>query len=417
MTASSGTPGARRAAVTFIFITVLLDMLALGMIIPVLPPLIKTFRGGDTALAATTLAWFGTTWAAIQFVASPILGSLSDRFGRRPVILLSNAGLGLDYVVMALAPSLPWLFVGRVLSGVTSASVPTAFAYIADVTPAESRAKSYGLIGAAFGVGFIVGPAIGGLLSLAGPRMPFWCAAAFSLANAMYGFFVLPESLSPDRRAQFSWRRANPLGSLRLLRGHHELFGLATVHFLYNLAHQSLQSVFVLYTGYRYGWDSMRVGWALAVVGVSFVIVQVRMVGPVVASLGERRALVTGLFAGAIGFSIYGVAPSGWIFILGIPIMSIWGLYGPSAQGLMTRRVMPNEQGALQGALTSIAGLTGIVGPAIFSETFAVSISSAREWHVPGAPYLLAALILLVAIAVAWRATSARSPAATPIAV
>jgi DHA1 family tetracycline resistance protein-like MFS transporter len=256
----------RRAAVVFILITVLLDMLALGMIIPVLPKLIETFRGGDTARAATTIAVFGTAWAAIQFFASPVLGSLSDHFGRRPIVLLSNFGLGFDYVLMALAPTLGWLFVGRMISGVTAASVPAAFAYIADVTPAEGRAKSFGLMGAAFGVGFIIGPVLGGVLSRGGPRLPFWVAAGLSLANAMYGLFVLPESLPPERRMAFSWRRANPWGALKLLRTHHQLLGFASVHFLYYLAHQSLQNVFVLYAGYRYGWDSLAVGLALGAV-------------------------------------------------------------------------------------------------------------------------------------------------------
>src|SRR5579871_4174042 len=285
--ADSGTPadgraaGPRTAAVTFIFVTVMLDMLALGMIIPVLPVLIEQFRGGDTALAARTVGVFGTAWAALQFVASPVLGSLSDRFGRRPVVLTSNFGLGADYLFMALAPSLGWLFIGRVLSAITSASIPTAFAYIADVTPPDRRARSYGLLGAAFGIGFVVGPALGGVLGVLGPRAPFWVAAGFSLANAIYGLFVLPESLAREHRAVFSWKRANPLGSLSLLRSHRQLMGFAVLHFLYNLAHQALQSVFVLYAGYRYGWNSAQVGWSLAGVGVCFALVQGGLVGRV----------------------------------------------------------------------------------------------------------------------------------------
>src|SRR6476646_11558399 len=227
----SETAGPRKAAVAFIFVTVLLDILALGMIIPILPKLIETFRGGDHVLAAKTIAVFGTTWALMQFVASPIIGSLSDHFGRRPVVLISNFGLGLDYLLMAWAPSLSWLFVGRLISGVTAASIPAALAYIADVTTPEKRAKAFGLIGAAFGVGFIVGPVLGGVLTKWGPRLPFWVAAMLSLANAMYGLFVLPESLPPDRRTKFSWRRANPWGALTLLRRRHQLVGFASVHF------------------------------------------------------------------------------------------------------------------------------------------------------------------------------------------
>jgi DHA1 family tetracycline resistance protein-like MFS transporter len=401
----------RRAAVAFIFITILLDILALGMIIPILPKLIETFRGGDTALAARTMALFGTTWALMQFFASPVIGSLSDHFGRRPVILLSNFGLGMDYLLMAWAPNLHWLFLGRVISGVTAASIPAAFAYIADVTSPEKRAKSFGLLGAAFGIGFIVGPVLGGLLSRFGPRLPFWIAAILSLTNAMYGLFVLPESLSKERRAAFSWKRANPWGALKLLRRHAELVGLATVHFLYNLAHQSLQSVFVLYTGYRYGWDSFAVGLALGVVGVSFAIIQAGLVGPVVSKFGERRAVIGGLLFGAAGFAIYGLAPTGVWFAIGIPIMSLWGFYGPAAQGLMTQRVGPSEQGQLQGALSSVVTITGILGPTIFSLTFSRFISTWRSWQLPGAPYLLAAMLLLAAASVAWKFARPLTPA------
>jgi len=243
----------RRAAVAFILVTIALDMLALGMIIPVLPKLVERFMGGDTARAAEIFGAFTTVWALMQFLFSPLLGALSDRYGRRPVILLSNLGLGLDYIVMALAPTLMWLFVGRVISGITAASISTAQAYIADVTPPDRRAASYGLLGGAFGLGFILGPALGGLLGAIEPRLPFWAAAAFSLANAAYGLFVLPESLALDHRSGFSWRRANPVGSLLLLRSHPELSGLASANFFANLAHVVLPTVFVLYAGYRYG--------------------------------------------------------------------------------------------------------------------------------------------------------------------
>jgi len=398
-------PAPRRAAVAFILITVLLDMLALGMIIPVLPNLIEAFRGGDTARAATTLALFGTVWAAVQFFAAPVLGSLSDRFGRRPVVLMSNFGLGFDYVLMALAPTLGWLFVGRLISGVTAASIPAAFAYIADVTPADKRARSFGLMGAAFGIGFIVGPVLGGVLSRGGPRLPFWVAAALSLTNAMYGLFVLPESLPRERRMPFSWARANPWGALKLLRTHRQLLGFASVHFLYYMAHQSLQNVFVLYTGYRYGWDSFTVGLALGAVGVATSIVQGGLVGPIVGRLGERRTLLMSLCFGVGAFVIYGLAPTGVRFALGILVMAFWGLYGPSAQGLMTRRVGPNEQGQLQGALTSVVTITGILGPALFSLTFATFIGSKRDWHLPGAPFLVAAALLAIAFGIVWRIT------------
>jgi DHA1 family tetracycline resistance protein-like MFS transporter len=403
----------RRAAIAFIFITVMLDMLALGMIIPVLPLLIEDFRGGDTAAAARTVGVFAMSWATIQLFAAPLLGSLSDRFGRRPIVLLSNLGLGLDYVLMALAPTLGWLFAGRLLSGFTSASVPTAYAYIADVTPPDKRARGYGLLGAAFGIGFVLGPALGGYLATYGPRTPFWVAAGLSLANAAYGFFVLPESLAADHRSAFSWKRANPLGAVDLLRKQAGLTGFAVMHFLYCLAHQSLQSMFVLNVAYRYNWTSSMVGGALAMVGICFAIVQAGLVAPVVKRFGERRALMAGLAFGAVGFMVYGLAPTGSWFLVGIPIMSLWGLYGPAAQGIATRRVGRAHQGALQGALASIQMTTGIVGPMLFAEVFARSIDQTRGWNSPGVPYVLSAVMLVVALALAIKVAHTPNPAAS----
>jgi DHA1 family tetracycline resistance protein-like MFS transporter len=402
----------RRAAVAFIFVTVMLDMLALGMIIPVLPLLIETFRGGDTASAARMVGIFGASWAAVQLFAAPLLGSLSDRYGRRPVVLLSNFGLGLDYVLMALAPSIGWLFVGRLISGVTSASVPTAYAYIADVTPPERRARSYGLLGAAFGIGFVLGPAVGGLLGAWGPRAPFWVAAALSLANATYGYFILPESLSPDHRSPFQWKRANPLGALRLLRSEPTLKGLAVVHGLYHLAHHSLTAVFVLNVSYRFGWTSSTVGLTLAVMGICSAVVQAGLVGRIVARIGERRTLITGLTFGTVAFTAYGLAPTGTLFLLAVPIMALWGMYGPSSQGLITRLVGPDRQGALQGAFGSVQMSTGMVGPVVFSEVFARAIAPGAAWHLPGAPFLVSTVLLAVAIAVAIKATRPALPAA-----
>jgi DHA1 family tetracycline resistance protein-like MFS transporter len=390
-----------RAAVVFIFITVMLDMLALGMIIPVLPLLIEMFQGGDTASAARMVGLFAASWAAVQLFAAPLLGSLSDRFGRRPVVLLSNLGLGLDYVLMALAPSLGWLFLGRIISGVTSASVPTAYAYIADITAPDRRAKAFGLLGAAFGVGFVLGPALGGMLGSWGPRAPFWVAAVLSLANATYGYFILPESLPPEHRSPFSWARANPLGALRLIRSHTTLTGLATVHALYHLAHQSLGTVFVLNVSYRFGWSSAVVGLTLAATGVCAALVQGGLVGRIVARIGERRTLITGLTAGTLGFAVYGLAPTGALFLMAIPLMALWGMYGPASQGLITRLVERDRQGALQGAFGSVQMSMGIFGPAIFSEVFARAIAPGLTSQLPGAPFLLASLLLLVAIGVA----------------
>jgi len=373
-------------------------MLAVGMIIPVLPKLVATFLGGDTAKAARIYGIFATVWALMQFVFSPLLGNLSDRFGRRPIVLLSNFGLGLDYILMARAPTLSWLFVGRVISGITAASVPAANAYIADVTPEEKRAKAFGMLGAAFGLGFIVGPAVGGLLGNISPRLPFWVAAALSLVNAMYGLFVLPESLTVDKRAPFSWKRANPVGSLKLLRSHHELFGLAGVTFLCTLAHDSLPSTFVYYADYRYHWTPLTIGFVLATVGICFGLVQGALVCRIVGSLGERLALIVGLLFGTIGFAIYGLAAYGWIFWLGIPVMSLWGLSGAAAQGMMSRRVSPSEQGQLQGAISSLRGISGMLGPGLFTLTFATFIGPLRHWNLPGSSFLLSSILLLAAL-------------------
>lgn len=400
----------RRAAVIFIFITILLDMLALGMVIPVLPALIREFSGGDTVIAAQTLGWFNTLWALMQFFASPMAGALSDRFGRRPIVLLSNFGLGADYIFMALSPTLGWLLVGRVISGITSATVPTGYAYIADVTPPEKRAKAFGLMGAAFGIGFVVGPAIGGILGHYGPRLPFWVAGGFSLANFLYGLIVLPESLPPERRGAFSLKRANPVGSVALLRSDARLLWFGATHFLYYLAHASLPSVFVLYAGYRYGWDTQQVGYVLAAVGVTFAIVQGGLVGPIVGAIGERRALILGLLSGAAGFTAYGLAPTGGWFLVGIPIMGLWGLYGPSSQSLMTKRIGPTQQGQLQGALGSIVGVANIIAPTIFSVVFAAALSTFRNWRLPGAPFLLSAVLLLLAVGLGLKATAVESP-------
>jgi len=373
-------------------------MLAVGMIVPVLPKLVENFLSGDTAKAARIYGLFGTVWALMQFVFAPVQGAMSDRFGRRPIVLLSNFGLGLDYILMALAPTLSWLFAGRVISGITAASIPAASAYIADVTPEQKRAKAFGMLGAAFGIGFIVGPAVGGILGHINPRLPFWVAAALSLLNAMYGLFILPESLSREKRAPFSWKRANPLGSLKLLRSHHELFGLAAVTFLSALAHDSLPSTFVLYADYRYEWTQRTMGFALATVGICYGVVQGALVGRIVGRLGERMALIVGLLFGAIGFATYGLAAYGWIFWLGIPLMSIWGISGPAAQGIMCRRVSPSEQGQLQGAISSLRGISGMLGPVLFTMTFAKFIGPLKNWHLPGSPFLLSSLLLLAAM-------------------
>jgi DHA1 family tetracycline resistance protein-like MFS transporter len=408
MSESLAATPARRAALAFIFVTVLLDMLSLGMVLPVLPKLVENFLGGDTARAAAIFGLFGTAWALMQLLFSPVLGALSDSHGRRPVVLISNFGLGLDYVLMALAPNLWWLFVGRVISGISAATISTGFAYISDVTAPDKRAASFGMLGAAFGIGFILGPSLGGVLGAVDPRLPFWVAASLSILNGCYGLLVLPESLPPERRMSFRWRRASPFGALKLLRSHSELSGLAIAKFLADLSHVVLSSVYVLYASYRYGWDERAIGLTLAIVGACSLIVQAGLVGPIVRHFGERRALLFGLAGGVCGFVAFGAAATGEWFLLGIPLLALWGLAGPSTNGLMTRRVSPSEQGQLQGGNASIQSVANLIGPFVFTLTFSYFIGGTGLLHLPGAPFLLAALLLALSAAIAWRATRPR---------
>jgi DHA1 family tetracycline resistance protein-like MFS transporter len=413
----SRAPGS--AAFIFVFITVALDMMAVGIIAPVLPRLITDFQHGDMQRAATYVGIFATIWAAMQFIFSPIIGAASDRFGRRPVILLSNFGLGLDYILMAVAPTLGWLFVGRLISGITSASYPTAGAYIADVTPPQERAGKFGMLGAAFGLGFIVGPAVGGLLGSIDLRLPFWVAAGLSLTNAAYGFFILPESLPRERRKPFSLRAANILGAFRLLRSHPELLGMAAALFMMGLAHESLPNTFVLYAGERYGWNESRVGLVLALIGVASVVVSMLLVKPLVRGLGERRAALAGLLCGVAGFLWFGLASTGSVFLFGIVLLALMGVANPAFQALMSHRIDAMEQGQLQGALGSIRAVTGMLGPILFTQVFAASVSAGRP-HLLGAAFVVSAGLIAAAVLIGlWRLprgaiSSASVPAGRP---
>ena len=403
-------PTRRRAALIFIFVTVLIDILSFGIIIPVLPHLVEELAGGGIAKAAMWVGVFGTLFAAIQFAFSPIQGALSDRFGRRPVILLSNLGIGVDFLFMALVNTLPLLLIGRCISGITAASFTTANAYIADVTPPEKRAGAFGMLGAAFGIGFVIGPALGGFLGAIDLRLPFWASAGLALANFCYGYFILPESLPPERRsAKFDWSHANPLGSLVLLRRYPQVFGLAAVVLLVNLAHYVLPSVFVLYADYRYHWGPQEVGYTLALVGVCNAFTQAWLVGKLVPQIGERRVLLAGLLFGAAGFVTMGVAGIPAVFLAGVPLLALWGMAGPSTQALMTRQVDPREQGRLQGAVSSLASLAGIFGPAIFTQIFALFISDHAPVHLPGAPFLLSSAFLVAGLVLAWNVTRSLS--------
>jgi DHA1 family tetracycline resistance protein-like MFS transporter len=335
-----------------------------------------------------------------------VQGVLSDRFGRRTIILTSCTGLGVDFILMALAPNLWWLFAGRLISGIAAASVSTAGAYIADVTPPERRAASFGLIGVAFGIGFVLGPAVGGLLGTISPRLPFWASAFMALANVCWGVFVLPESLARDKRAAFQWRNANPFGALKLLRSHPVLKGLAHSFFLINLAYVALPSIAVLYMHYRYQWDTGSVGLVLTGVGAFSLVVQGFLVKPAVHLFKERRAIAIGLVFGAAGFVIYGLAPTGRIFWIGVPVMALLGIATPSLQAIMTRMVSSTEQGRLQGALASLTGMANLIGPMLFTQLFATSISvTAGSEGRSGAAFLLSAAIVMSAAVVMWRST------------
>jgi DHA1 family tetracycline resistance protein-like MFS transporter len=405
----SGAPR-RGAAFGFIFVSAVACAMTIGIMVPVLPNLLKQFNGGDTAAATDWGVTFNVFGGLMSFFAGPVLGLLSDRFGRRPVLLLSISGLGLDFLFMAFAPSLGWLFVGRLISGATSGVFSTANAYVADVTPPQDRARAFGWMGAAFSVGFLAGPAIGGFLGDINLRLPFLVAAGLTLVNALYGWLVVPESLAEGKRTTaFHWRRANPLGSLRLLRSHHELLPLASVGFLNQLANMVWPSVFVFYAGYRFHWTPGLTGFFMAGISIVGVAVQSVVVGPFVRRFGERACLITGASLPIIGLAWIGYAPNAWLYLLGVPFNAFWQLLVPGLQGLMTRRVGPAEQGQLQGANQSLAGIASVVGPLIYGESFAWAVRH-PQWHIPGLPFLLASLTMagcLIIAILAGRAAAA----------
>ena len=392
----------RRAAVGFIFATALIDIISFGVIIPVLPPLVVHFVGSE-AKGAQIYGFFGAAFALMQFIFSPIQGALSDRFGRRPVLLISIFGLGCDFVFMALAPTLIWLFVGRLISGATAASFSTANAYIADLNVDEpsdaKRAAAFGIMGMAFGAGFIIGPGLGGLLAHFGPRAPFWGAACLSLTNWLYGFFVLPESLPPERRAPFRLKSANPFTSIGIYRSHPSLPPFAVILGLLYVAQQVFISSFVLYVGYRYHWGPALVGLSLVVTGIGSIAVQAGVIRPFVARFGGRNAIYTGLVCGALAFTIYGSASQPWMYWCGVPFGAMAGLIMPGVQGVMTRRIPRDRQGRLQGANSGLMAMAGLVGPIFFTSVFAWSISGGR--NAPGLTIYVAGALYVIALVIA----------------
>ncbi len=402
----------RQAAIWFILISVLLDVLSFGVLIPVLPNLIKEFTNQNEAAASWYVGAFGTIWALMHFFCAPILGVLSDKYGRRKILLLSCFGLGLDYIVMGLSQNLTWLFIGRIISGIMASSFATAAAYIADVTVPEKRAAAFGMFGAAFGIGFVIGPALGGVLGEYHLRLPFWVAATLTLLNACYGYFILPESLALEHRKAFSWSRANPIGSLKLLMSQPGLLGLGCVYFLYQLSHQVLNNVFVMYTQHRFEWSMKRVGIALMIVGICNIVVQGGLVRQALKRLGEPKLLFTGLICGLVGYAGYGLADAEWKFWATTPIFSLMAFFSPAIQGLMSKRLGPSVQGELQGANGSLTGIAGVIGPTLFSGIYGYSIHPETTTQFPGLAFLVASASLLVALIIAI-ITLRRNPSTT----
>ncbi len=405
---------ARQPALVFIFITLFLDILGIGLIVPILPKLVETLQGGSVAAASHTYGLLAALYGLMQFICSPLLGSLSDRFGRRPVILASLFGSGLDYLLLAFAPNLTWFFIGRLIAGVTGANFSAATAYIADISPPEKRAANFGIIGAAFGLGFIAGPALGGWLGNDNLRMPFFVAAGLTLLNWLYGLFVLPESLKPENRSQFSWRRANPVGALLALQRYPVVFGLTGTCFLMNLAHQVFPSTWVLYTGYRYGWTPKQTGLSLALVGLTAAIVQGGLTRAVIPKLGERRAASLGLGISAVCLIAYGLATEGWMAYAIIAAGSLSGIAGPSVQGLISRSVGADEQGAVQGSLNSLASIAGVIGPPLATGLFGYFISAAAPMKLPGAAFFFSSALTVTALLLAIRSFRRELPPGQP---
>ena len=398
----------------FILVTLFIDILGIGIIIPILPELIKELLGSD-AQAAVYYGVIISTYATMQFLCAPVLGALSDRYGRRPVILISLFGLGTDYLIQGWAPSISWLFLGRILAGIMGSSITTANAYIADVSTPETRARNYGFVGAAFGLGFIFGPALGGLLGGVSLRLPFFVAAGLALVNWLYGYFVLPESLAPEHRSAVSWRRMNPIASLRRLGTYPLVAGLAVAFLFASMAQRGLENVWVLHSAYRYGWDMQTNGLTLGLVGVMAVLVQGLLIKPIVTRIGERRTVSVGLTASMLAFLAYGLASEGWMVPIIIAFGALGGIALPAIQGLVAGTVLPSEQGKIQGAFTSLTSLTAIFSPLIFtSGLFSFFTSAAAPVLLPGAPFFLGALLALVSLILLARLFS-RLPA-TPIA-
>ncbi|HEU5145118.1 MAG TPA: TCR/Tet family MFS transporter [Chryseosolibacter sp.] len=395
---------AKKPALGFIFVTLLIDITGWGIIIPVVPGLIMEVAGGTTSDASNHGGWLIAAYAIMQFLCAPIVGALSDRFGRRPVLLASLFGFGLDYIFTAFAPTLAWLFVGRIIAGVMGASFTTAGAYIADISPPEKRAQNFGIIGVAFGLGFIIGPVIGGLLGEVGVRVPFLVTAGLTLLNWLYGYFILPESLKPENRRKFEWKRANPIGTLKSLSRYPVIAGLfVSLACLYIAAH-AIQSNWSYYTIEKFGWNEAKIGLSLGVVGIMYAIVQGWLIRIMIPKLGQQRSVYVGLALYAAGFLLYALATEGWMMYAFTIVYCLGGIAGPALQGIMSNAIPPTEQGELQGGFTSIMSLTSIFGPLIMNSLlFAHFTAPDAPVYLPGAPMLLGALLTVISAVLARR--------------
>ena len=386
----------KQASMIFIFITLLIDVIGFGIIIPVLPDLIKELNGGNYSDAARIGGWLLFAFSFMQFIFSPILGNLSDKYGRRPVLLFALFGFGVDYLIMAFSPTLGWLFLGRIIAGITGASFSTASAYIADISPPEKRAQNFGLIGAAFGLGFIIGPALGGFLGSFGTRIPFYGAAAITFLNWLYGYFVLPESLPKEKRRKFEWKRANPVGSLVALKKYPVTYGLI-------IASHAVQSNWSFFTMGTFGWSGTAVGLSLAFVGLMVGIVQGGLIRITIPRFGQKKSLYYGLAFYTIGLILFGIASQGWMMYVFLIPYCLGGIGMPALQGIISNQVPSNEQGELQGALTSLMSLTSIIGPPLMTNTYAYFTGEKTPVHFAGAAFLLGALFMFTSLILARR--------------
>ncbi|MFN0188972.1 MAG: TCR/Tet family MFS transporter [Bacteroidia bacterium] len=397
-----------KPALPFIFITMLVDIIGLGIILPVLPALIQELTGGTISDASKYGGWMMFAYAIMQFLFSPILGGLSDRFGRRPILLISLFGFGLDYLFLAFAPTIGWLFVGRLLSGICGASITTATAYIADISTPEKRAQNFGMVGMAFGIGFIVGPVIGGVLGEFGSRIPFFAAAGLTFLNWVYGYFVLPESLHVENRRKFDWKRANPIGSLKHLRRYPVILGLVASLVLVYIAAHAVQSTWTFFTIERFSWSKAMVGYSLGMAGLCVAIVQgglIRIINP---RLGPNRSVYVGMMMYAIGLTLFAFSNQGWMMFVFLIPYCLGGIAGPSLQGIISNQVPANEQGELQGALTSLISVTSIIGPPLMTNLFAFFTRANGVIYFPGAAFLMGAILVSLSGILAWRTLSGR---------